>query len=170
MSSKSSSSTESELRLNGEVDASSDTMSLNRSLDVGSSVSNDDEIDEVEDEGFEEVSKLDVNGYSTDEDLRFPREERREYLLDDCKVVRMGYKRNKENVAYGVVFRCRGQELVFPYVDEREENLLDRYISPIHQEVVDCPDILLFVEREKELGEAQYLTTYSKFSIEKEEM
>lgn len=82
----------------------------------------------------------------------------------------MEYKRNKENVAYGVVYRCKGQELVFPYIDEGEENVLERYIVPTHGEVVSCPDIHLSEEKERELGEAQYFSICSRLSRENEEV
>lgn len=52
-------------------------------------------------------SNVEVNGYSTDEDLHFPREEHQEYNLEGGKVVKMGYKRNKEKVVCGVFYRCK---------------------------------------------------------------
>lgn len=87
---------------------------------VGSSDSGDDET--IRTKGIIN-SKTEVNAYSTDEDLCFPREERYEYNLEGNRVIRMRYKRNKAKVAYGVVYRCKGQELVFLYVDEKQENL-----------------------------------------------
>lgn len=64
----------------------------------------------------------------------------------------------------------KGQELVFPHVDEGEENLLDWYMPLLRLEVMGCPDIHLSEARERELGKAQYLSTYSKVSKDEEDV
>lgn len=139
--------------LSSESGGSSGTLIVRSPSSSSSSSSGKDERELEIENAVVVVSSKYSSGYFIDEDLHFPLGERKNYLLDDVKVLRMGFKRNIRNEAYSVLYRCRGHELSFPVVDEAVEDSMDRYFPPNRKEVAECPDIRLSEERERELGE-----------------
>lgn len=109
----------------------------------------------------------DVNGYSTDEDRRFPMNERETFKFGKVKVIHMGYKRSKTGKILSSIYRCRNSEVELPYI--KDEDLGDLYEEPSAKHVTPMPDNELSREKEKMMGTPTFLITYSTVD-EKEEL